>query len=109
MDCFTIWDRDVEEVNGEGIHYLGGFIDFKECEAQFRKERGGDGTFVGECRDGGRLKYLIFYTDRIYTRLAFESEPALKSLFTKKPSDRERLLEVKGKIEAAGYRLSEIE
>ena len=108
MDTFTIWDRDVEEVNGEGIHYLGGFIDFAECAARFQKLRGGDGTFVGECRDGGKVKYLLFYSERIYTRLAFDSEAPIKSLFTKRPSDRERLLEVKEKIEAAGYRLSEI-
>lgn len=109
MDCFTIWDRDVEEVNAEGIHYLGGFIEFAECAAQFQKQRGGDGTFVGECRDGGKVKYLLFYTDRIFTRLAFDSEPAIKSLFTKKPSEQDRLMEMKEKIEAAGYHLSQIE
>ncbi len=109
MDTFTIWDRDVEEVNNEGIHYLGGFIDFAECAARFQKLRGGDGTFVGECRDGGKVKYLLFYSERIYTRLAFDSEVPIKSLFTKKPSDKERLREVKEKIEAAGYRLSQLE
>ncbi|MBR3108131.1 MAG: hypothetical protein IKH30_13290 [Clostridia bacterium] len=109
MDCFTIWDRDVEEVTDEGIHYLGGFIDFAECAAQFERERGGDGKFVGECRDGGKLKYFIFYTDRIYTRLAFDSEPAIKALFTKKPSDKERLREILEKIEVAGYRMSQID
>ena len=109
MDSFTIWDRDVEEVNAEGIHYLGGFIDFAECAARFQKLRGGDGKFVGECRDGGKQKFLLFYSERIYTRLAFENEEPLKALFTKKPSALARLRDVKGKIEAAGYRFSEIE
>ena len=59
--------------------------------------------------DGGKVKYLLFYSERIYTRLAFDSEAPIKSLFTKKPSDRERLREVKEKIEAAGFRLSQLE
>ena len=109
MDCFTIWDRDVEEVTNEGIHYLGGFIDFAECAAVFKRQRGGDGTFVGECRDRGRLKYLLFYSERIFTRLAFENEPPIKTLFSKKPSDKERLKDVQKKIEDAGFHLSQIE
>ncbi|MBQ7655092.1 MAG: hypothetical protein IJI53_03165 [Clostridia bacterium] len=108
MDFFTLWDRDVEEVTSEGIHTLGGFIDFAECAARYQQERGGDGKCVGECRAEGNVKYILFYSERIYTRIAFEKEPALKALFTKKTSDRERFQEMRRKIEAAGYRLSEI-
>ncbi|MBR5108678.1 MAG: hypothetical protein IK099_00660 [Clostridia bacterium] len=108
MDCFTIWDRDVEEVTGEGIHYLGGFIDFRECAARYGRERGGDSACVGECRAAGSLKYFLFYSDRIYTRLAFENEPVLKALFSKKTSDTARLREMRNKIEEAGYRFTEI-
>ena len=108
MDCFTIWDRDVEEVTGEGIHYLGGFIDFAECAGRYERERGGDGKCLGECRADGGLKYFLFYSERIYTRLAFENEPAIKALFTKKASDTARFTEMRNKIEEAGYCFSEI-
>ena len=106
MDYFTIWDKDVEEVTPEGIHYLGGFIDFAECAARWEKERGGK-RCVGECCLAGDPAYILFYSDRLGTRIAFEGESVLKVLFSQKASAAHRLKDMKKKIEANGFLLSE--
>ena len=109
MDLFTIWDRDVEEVTQEGIHYLGGFVDFAQCAQRYAREQGGDGHCVGECSSLTDPKFFLFYTERLPTRIAFQNTGLLQSLIQKEPTDGDRLADMKKKILASGFTLRDVE
>ena len=112
MDSFTIWDKDIEEVTASGIRYPGGFIDFAECAARCQRETGGDGRCVGRAAlplESAPEKTLeapvsiLFFTDRLPTRLGFQGQGMLEALLNKQTPPEARLKALTDKIQAYGY------
>lgn len=101
MDCFTIWEKDVEEITAAGIHYLGGFLDFSACRPREKD------AAIGEYSLRDTPVCLVFFTEPIATRIAFEAGSKWKALLTHQPPASKRLLNMKEKIEGFGFPLRE--
>jgi hypothetical protein len=101
-DYITITEKDILEINREGIKYTGGFIDFSECAANFKEEHGGSGKCVGERDITGSNPSFGFYTAPLTTHIFFIPKGKL-SEFISKSSTYERFHDMQKKIIEYGY------
>lgn len=101
-DYKSITEKDILNINSNGISYRGGFINFRECSYNFESEHGGDGKCVGERDLTGSSPSFTFYTALVTTHIFFIPKGKLSEIFSIRPT-HQRFYALQEELNLYGY------